>query len=186
MAIAAALILVGLLCVHAQDDIVQKPVKPSVPKWLLEQLQMNEKPSALKPDSESCGLEPRTIKVQPPFPPGKPNEMNIAAICNTDRPPLDRGFVLPNSAFGFLRRKVEMLRSLNAAFSGCCSQDESQRLNCATDAWINALIIFCDHETQVKDNIHQCCAKEGSAVHRCFAVRAPDPDYTGASPDSRP
>uniref|UniRef100_A0A8C4NFR0 Uncharacterized protein n=1 Tax=Eptatretus burgeri TaxID=7764 RepID=A0A8C4NFR0_EPTBU len=121
---------------------------------------------------------------QPPFPPGMPNEMNIAAICNTDRPPLDRGFVVPSSAFGFLRRRVEMLHSLNAAFSGCCSQDESQQLNCAAEAWINALIVFCDHETRVKDNIHQCCFEEGSAVHRCFARLAPDRDYTGASLDS--
>uniref|UniRef100_A0A8C4ND88 Uncharacterized protein n=1 Tax=Eptatretus burgeri TaxID=7764 RepID=A0A8C4ND88_EPTBU len=184
MASTIPLLLVVLLCVNGHGHIVQKPVKASVPEWLVEQLKMNTNPSALKPDSDSCGLEPRTPKAQPPFPPGMPNEMNIAAICNTDRPPLDRGFVVPSSAFGFLRRRVEMLHSLNAAFSGCCSQDESQQLNCAAEAWINALIVFCDHETRVKDNIHQCCFEEGSAVHRCFARLAPDRDYTGASLDS--
>ncbi|XP_054854629.1 extracellular matrix protein 1 [Eublepharis macularius] len=136
---------------------------------------------------QGCGGRPRFPSNLAEFPPGRPSLSNIDSICTEGRRKASYGpWNLPSTGFSHLSRQGEALNSLEAGLSQCCQLPEDRKLSCSQTSWSHVLEQFCTTEFSVKTRPYHCCKLEGASKDRCFANRAPFPNYNYAGDEAQP
>ncbi|KAM7029150.1 LOW QUALITY PROTEIN: extracellular matrix protein 1 [Acridotheres tristis] len=108
------------------------------------------------------------------FPPAWPMDDAVTRHCR-DPPTLPPPLLLPQTAFGHLRRQAAALAALRPRMNDCCRHHKP--LPCARRAWTDVLDGFCTDEFGVKTRQFHCCFLHGAARRRCFSKGAPAPTW---------
>ncbi|XP_028317127.1 extracellular matrix protein 1 [Gouania willdenowi] len=117
-----------------------------------------------------------------PFPPALPTAQNLQAICHSGggRPRYPDSF-FPSSGSSHFRRIGAAVNRLESWFTLCCSgtvaQTNDQILCCATQAWKQALSLFCKAEYSTMTLVYECCEYKDEAKWTCFDDGPANPLY---------
>ncbi|KAK7886804.1 hypothetical protein WMY93_026425 [Mugilogobius chulae] len=115
------------------------------------------------------------------FPLARPSPENIGSIClHGDRRPRYPPSYFPRSGFGVHKREADAVNTLEAWFTTCCGQNQTEEalLCCATQAWEKSISHFCEVGFRIKAPHFHCCKRNSSERLPCFDSAAKNKDYS--------